>query len=97
MIRVMIADEPERTTVIVDGMLSDESIEPVRSCCSEALSKGKPIQLYLRDVSAIDECGRAMLRHLAAKGVDLRADGIYSSYIVEEIQSGGARKWLGSH
>jgi len=29
------------------------------------------------------------LRHLAAESVDLTANGIYSSYIVDEIQSAG--------
>jgi hypothetical protein len=40
----------------------------------------------------IDDSGRAMLRLLAAKGVDLTADGIFSSYIVDEIQSANLRK-----
>jgi len=88
MIRIMIADEPERTTVIVDGMLSGESIEPVRRCCSEALSKGKAVQPYLRDVSTIRRMRRAVMRHLAPNGVNLAANGVYGSYIVEEIQSG---------
>ena len=92
MIRIMTADEPARTTIIVDGTLSDESVEPVQTCCVEALSKGKPVRLHLREVSAIHESGRAMLRHLAAKGVDLTANGIYSSYIVDEIQSVDLRK-----
>src|SRR4029077_20383226 len=63
-----------------------------QTCCIDALSKGKPVRLHLRDVSAIDERGRTMLRHLAAEGVDLTANGIYSSYIVGDIQSAGLSK-----
>jgi hypothetical protein len=92
MIRILTADEAARTTIIVDGMLSDESVEPVQTCCVEALSKGRPLRLHLREVSMIDDSGRAMLRLLAAKGVDLTADGIFSSYIVDEIQSANLRK-----
>jgi hypothetical protein len=89
MIRIMTADGAASTLITVDGMLSGEGIEPVETCCMQALSKEKPVRLHLRDVTAIDERGRCMLRHLAAEGVDLTANGIYSSYIVDEIQSAG--------
>ena len=92
MVRIMTLDELKSTTITVDGTLSGEGIEPVQTCCIDALSKGKPVRLHLRDVSAIDERGRTMLRHLAAEGIDLTANGIYSSYIVGDIQSAGLRK-----
>ena len=87
MIRIMTADEPANTTITVDGKLSGDGVEPVETCCIQAISKGKPVRLYLRDVSTIDERGRVLLRQLAQKGVGLKACGIYSSYIVDEIQS----------
>ena len=92
MIRIMTADEPAITTITVDGGLSAKTVEPVEACCFQALSKGKPVRLHLRDVSAIDELGRAMLRRLAAAGLDLTANGIYSSYIVNEIRSASPGK-----
>jgi hypothetical protein len=45
------------------------------------------VRLYLRDVSSIDERGWTLLRELARTGVGLKARGIYSSYVVDEIQS----------
>ena len=92
MIRIMTADEPETITITVDGKLSDQSIDPVEICCMQALSQGKPVRLFLRDVSSIDEQGRTMLQRLAAVGVELSAKGIYSGYIVQEIQSAGMNK-----
>jgi len=92
MIRIMTADEPASTTITVEGKLSGDGIEPVETCCVQALSQGKPVRLYLRDISAIDERGRTMLRHLAAQGVGLSANGIYSAYIVHQIQSEGLRR-----
>jgi hypothetical protein len=92
MVRIMTLDELASTTITVDGTLSGEGVEPVQTCCIQALSKGKPVRLHLRDVSAIDERGRTMLRHLAAEGIDLTANGIYCSYIVGDIQSAGLRK-----
>ena len=88
MIRVITADEAGSTTITVDGELSVDCLEAVETSCSQAISKGKPVLLYLRNVSMIDERGRALLQDLAAKGVVLKASGIYSSYIVDEIQSG---------
>ena len=87
MIRVITADEPASTTITVDGKLSGEYVGPVETCCKQAISKGKPVRLYLRDVSAIDERGWTLLRELAKAGVGLKARGIYSSYVVDEIQS----------
>jgi len=92
MIRIMTADEPASTTITVDGELSGKTVEPLESCCVQALLKGKPVRLHLRDVASIDERGRTTLRHLAAKGVDITADGVYSSYIVDAIQSGSVSK-----
>ena len=87
MIRVMTADELATTTITVDGRLADDFVDLVEICCIQAISKLKPVLLYLRDVSLIDERGRALLRKLAEKGVGLKASGVYSSYIVDEIQS----------
>ena len=92
MIRIITADEPDRTTITVDGVLAGESLELIETCCSEALSKGYPVRLHLREVSGIDERGRAMLRRIAARRVEMKANGIYSSYIIDEIQADDARR-----
>ncbi len=44
------------------------------------------VHLFLRDVSQIDETGHALLSRLGAQGVVLSAAGLYSSYVVTEIQ-----------
>jgi hypothetical protein len=87
MICVITADDAASTTITVDGKLSGDWVEPVETCCIQAISKGKPVCLYLRHVATIDERGRALLRDLARRGVGLKASGVYSSYIVDEIQS----------
>src|SRR4051794_9165192 len=95
MVRIMTEDEAAGTAITVDGTLSGEGIEPVRTSCAQALSMGKRVRLHLRQVSTIDDRGRAMLRGLAAEGVELSANGIYSSYIVDEIRQAraGQRGW----
>ena len=51
----------------------------------QAIGHGKPVRLFLRDVSTMDESARALLGRLAAKGIHLSAAGVYSSYMVAEI------------
>ena len=71
-----------------DGNLSGDCLEPVETSSIQAISKGKPVRIYLREVSMIDERGRALLRDLAAKGVGLNASGFYSSHVVDEMHFG---------
>ena len=87
MIRIMTATEPKLITITVDGQLAGEYkyIDAVETCVWQAIVQGRSVHLFLRDVSTIDESGRALLRRLAAKGVRLRATGVYSSYVVANI------------
>ena len=75
-----------RTGLTFDGELSTECIESLERCCEEALKDGKPVDLSLRDITGIDEAGEALLRRLAAKGVCLFANGVYVSYLLDNIR-----------
>jgi hypothetical protein len=86
MIRIMKVEEPALTMITVDGQLAGDSIQLVETSCDQARSNGKPIWLFLRDVSVIGEDGQALLRRLATNGVRLKASGIYTSYLVQSIQ-----------
>ncbi|MGA2118182.1 MAG: hypothetical protein ABSH56_25950 [Bryobacteraceae bacterium] len=79
------AEERTRSVVTIDGQLSGDDIEAVETCCDQAIATGKPVDLVLRDVSTIDEAGRALLRRLAARSVRLLASGVYTSYIVQAL------------
>jgi ABC-type transporter Mla MlaB component len=85
MFRVSKAEESSRTIFTIDGQLSGDSIEVVETFCDQAKSRGKPVHLFLRDVSMVDQAGRALLCRLAAKGVHLLATGIYTSYLVRML------------
>jgi ABC-type transporter Mla MlaB component len=86
MIRISTKNEPRRTTITIDGQLAGEDVDTVAKCCAEATATGKPARLFLREVSNIDTRGLSLLSHLAAKGFELSASGVYSSYIVEEVR-----------
>jgi hypothetical protein len=85
MFRINRTDGPSRTVVTVDGHLSGEYIETVETCCDQALSSMNRVDLYLRDVSVIDQAGRALLSRLAARGVRLLASGVYTCHVVQEL------------
>jgi hypothetical protein len=87
--RVSKTEEPSRTVVTIDGDLSGDYIEVVETCCDQAISVGKPVHFFLRDVSTVDQAGRALLRRLAAKGVRLLASGVYTSYLVRALNPAG--------
>jgi ABC-type transporter Mla MlaB component len=89
MFRVSKAEEPLRMIVTIDGQLSGDSIAVVETCCDQAISTGKPVHLFLRDVSTVDQAGRALLCRLAARGVRLLGSGVYTSYLVQALNPGG--------
>ena|SRR5579871_1434944 len=86
MICISTKNEPRRTTITIDGQLAGEDVDTVYKCCAEATVPGRPVRVFLREVSNIDTRGLALLSRLAAKGFELSASGVYSSYIVEEVR-----------
>ena len=89
MIRVTRTEERSRTRITVDGELSADSIAVVETCCRQAEWDGKPVQLFLRDVTRIDQAGRMLISRLAASGVRLAATGVYTAYLVQELTADG--------
>lgn len=85
MIRITTTTEAKATTITVDGRLTSEYVEALDTCVKQAIGSGGAVHLFLRDVSTIDEHGRALLGRVAEDGVLLSATGIYSSYIVSQI------------
>jgi ABC-type transporter Mla MlaB component len=85
MLRVTEAEGPARTIITIDGRLSSDYVALIENSCNKAQSKGKEVQLFLRDVATIDEAGRALLRRLGAKGVQLLGKGVYTSYVLQAL------------
>jgi len=88
LIRILTNDEPNAITITVDGRLVGDYIAALEHSIGQAIAQQKPVHLFLRDVSQIGEDGRKLLSRLAARGVQLSACGVYSSYVVDEIQGG---------
>lgn len=57
------------------------------TCCARVLAAGQELCVFLRDVSSIDENGRRLLLRLLEKGVQLRGSGMYTMYVVRQLQN----------
>src|ERR1700693_4847439 len=87
MIRIQTANNPGGITIAIDGPLVGDYVEGVEASIPQAASEQrKNVHLFLRDISHIDETGHSLLSRLAAQGVELSAAGLYSSYVVTQIQ-----------
>jgi ABC-type transporter Mla MlaB component len=86
MIRIQTADHLGGITIAIDGQLAGEYVGEVETSIRKAIEQCKDVHLFLRDVSHIDETGHSLLSRLAAQGVELSAAGLYSSYVVTQIQ-----------
>jgi hypothetical protein len=95
MIRITAREEASQTTITIDGELSGEHIAAVETCCREAESNGKTVQVFLRDVTSVDQRGQMLLRRLAKAGVGLVANGVYTSYLVQALASRDAESPAG--
>ena len=86
MIRIQTANNPGGITIAIDGQLVGDYVGEVETSIQKASEQRKNVHLFLRDISHIDETGHSMLSRLAAQGVELSAAGLYSSYVISQIQ-----------
>jgi len=87
MIRIQATGNPGGITIAIDGQLAGQYVEEVEISIQKAIEQHKKgVHLFLRNVSHIDETGHALLSRLAAQGIELSADGLYSSYVVSQLQ-----------
>ncbi len=90
MFRITKAEEQSKTILTIDGQLSADSIAAVETCCTQAGSNGRAVQLYLRDITSVDQAAQKLLTRLAARGIHLVANGVYTSYLVRSLTSADA-------
>ncbi len=87
MIRVIKLEEELKTVITIDGVVSADCLAVIETCCNQARSKGKPVHVVLRDVSAVDQAGQTLLMRLATEGIRVVGSGVYTSYLVESLTS----------
>ena len=86
MIRIQPAKNPGGITIAIDGQLIGEYVAEIEASIRKSTEQYKAVELFLRNVSHIDQAGQELLSRLAAQGVELRAAGLYSSHVVKQVQ-----------
>ena len=88
MFRITRADHATNSVLTLEGDLAGDCVEAVERCCCQAITRGVPVNLVLKEVSNIDIPGRALLEKLPAMGVRLRGAGVYTAYLLRSIRRG---------
>lgn len=76
----------KETVITIEGQLVSDYVAAMESCCDQVLSSGKSVVIFLRDVPLVDSDGCALLRRLLARGARIRASGVYTQYLVEQLK-----------
>ena len=87
MIRITQSRENSRWHLIVEGTLSGVWADELEKCWldTKASANGKPLRVDLSGVSYIDDKGRQLLARMFRDGAELRATGVMTKGIIEEI------------
>lgn len=96
MIRINKIHEGSKLHLFVEGALSDGWVEALETSWLEARSQlnGEPLRIDLSDISYVDDRGRELLARMIQSGAKLRATGIMTRAVVEEIKQMLARNRL---
>lgn len=90
MIRISQICEPATCCLIVEGTLSGAFVDELEKCWLEATTArcGDQLRVDLAGVSYIDDRGRQLLKRIFDEGAELRATGVMTRGIIEEIIGG---------
>ena len=87
MIRISEIGEGSQSHLFVEGTLSDGWVAALETSWLEAQRQlnGAPVRIDLAGVTYVDDKGRDLLVRMIQSGAELRATGIMTRAVVEEI------------
>ena len=87
MIRINRINERSTLRLIVEGTLSGGCVDELEKCWRglTAVASDERVRIDLAGVGYIDDKGRQLLKRMFNDGVELRATGVMTKGIVEEI------------
>ncbi len=87
MIRISQIHEDSRQGLLVEGKLYGEWVDVLENCWLEAphAPNGGPMRVDLSGVSYVDDKGRELLARMIKGGAELRATGVMTRALIEEI------------
>lgn len=86
MFRIDTAIQDDSVHMSITGEIRSESVETVESACLKACAEYAQVTVIVNNVTEFDADGFAMLRRLVIAGVQIRASGIYSQYILKKAE-----------
>jgi ABC-type transporter Mla MlaB component len=91
-IRITETREGSKDRLLVEGTLSGDWVEVLEKSWLEEQtpSNGEPIRIDLSGVTWIDNKGRELLARMIRDGAELRASGVMTRAVIEEIIAGKA-------
>ena len=92
MIRISEIRKGSQRRLLVEGTLSGDWVEVLDKSWLEARTprNGEPIRIDLSGVTWIDDKGRELLARMIRDGAELRATGVMTRAVIEEITAGEA-------
>ncbi|HVA00629.1 MAG TPA: hypothetical protein VMV34_03140 [Terriglobia bacterium] len=92
MLRITFQEDPEGTTVKLEGKLSGPWVDELERSWTERSSEAsKQVTVNLSDVTYIDPEGKRLLARMMGKGVYLQGTQLMTRYIIDEIARAGAQ------
>ena len=87
MIRISEIRKGSKRRLLVEGTLAGDWVEVLEKSWMEAQASynGEPMRIDLSGVSWIDDKGRELLKRILQDGAELRATGIMTRAVIEEL------------
>jgi anti-anti-sigma regulatory factor len=91
MLRITFQEDPEGTTLKLEGKISGPWVNELERSWTEHPSEGsKQVTVDLSDVTYIDPEGKRLLARMMGEGVYLQGTQLMARYIIDEITRAGA-------
>jgi ABC-type transporter Mla MlaB component len=88
MLKITTRDYGNRTVFELEGKLAGPWVEEMKECWREAAAANRPVGVLLKQVSFIDNAGKALLSEMCRGGAKIEGAGCMTSVTVEEIKRG---------
>jgi hypothetical protein len=87
-IRISQIHEGSKQCVLVEGTLSGDWVDVLEKFWFEAPhpSNGAPLRIDLSRVTYVDDKGRELLARIIQNGAELRATGVMTRAVIEELR-----------
>jgi ABC-type transporter Mla MlaB component len=88
MLKITTHSENTRDILELEGRLAGPWIQELKECWQQAASADHEIRVVLKQVTFIDDAGRALLAAMHCAGVKLEATGCMTKAVIAEIVRG---------